>query len=127
MFAIPIPDWTRDAACASVGSDFWFPEKGVNASHAKKVCASCPVQTECGEYALANLERYGVWGGVTERERRKLVDLVACGECGTDFRPQVNRSRTYCSEDCSMAARRRQKAAHEARRPPRPSRRKDAA
>lgn len=64
--------WQDDALCAQVGDDFWFPDKGGSTREAKGVCGRCPVRAECLEYALANDERFGVWGGMSERERRRL-------------------------------------------------------
>lgn len=49
-----------------------FPEKGGSTREAKRVCVGCEVRVECLEYALANDERFGIWGGLSERERRKL-------------------------------------------------------
>ena len=50
----------------------FFPEKGGSTREAKRVCLSCEVRAECLEYALGNDERFGIWGGLSERERRKL-------------------------------------------------------
>ena len=50
----------------------FFPEKGGSTREAKRVCATCEVREECLQYALANDERFGIWGGLSERERRKL-------------------------------------------------------
>ena len=49
-----------------------FPEKGGSTREAKKVCLSCDVRGECLDYALAHDERFGIWGGLSERERRRL-------------------------------------------------------
>ncbi len=51
---------------------FVFPEKGGSTREAKRVCLSCDVRSECLEYALAHDERFGIWGGLSERERRRL-------------------------------------------------------
>lgn len=67
-------DWTADSVCREVDPDLWFPEKGQNAVWAKRICAGCPVTAECLEAALARDERFGVWGGLTERERDQLRD-----------------------------------------------------
>jgi WhiB family transcriptional regulator, redox-sensing transcriptional regulator len=64
--------WQDSAACAEVDPDLHFPEKGGRTREAKKTCKSCFVKAECLEYALDNDERFGIWGGLTERERRKL-------------------------------------------------------
>ena len=67
-----IPEWMSEAACAQIDSDPWFPEKGGSTREVKKICAACPVQTQCLKYALDHDERFGVWGGMSERERRRL-------------------------------------------------------
>ncbi len=64
--------WQTDALCAQTDPESFFPEKGGSTREAKKICASCDVRGECLEYALANDERFGIWGGLSERERRKL-------------------------------------------------------
>ena len=58
--------------CAQTDPEAFFPEKGGSTREAKKVCVGCEVRAECLEYALANDERFGIWGGLSERERRKL-------------------------------------------------------
>ena len=68
------PAWMRDAACVDVGGDLWFPEQGESATAAKKVCGACPVRLACLAYAVQNSERWGVWGGTSERERRRLEE-----------------------------------------------------
>lgn len=65
-------DWMRDASCAGVGGDWWFPEKGEAAKGAKAVCRGCPVRAECLEYSLTCGQTFGVWGGVSERDRRVI-------------------------------------------------------
>jgi len=64
--------WMDRARCAEVGDDFWFPEKGGSTREPKRVCQSCEVRAECLEYALDHDERFGIWGGMSERERRRL-------------------------------------------------------
>jgi WhiB family redox-sensing transcriptional regulator len=64
--------WQTDSLCAQTDPEAFFPEKGGSTRDAKKICTSCEVKTECLEYALANDERFGIWGGLSERERRKL-------------------------------------------------------
>lgn len=64
--------WTADALCAQTDPDEFFPEKGGSTRHAKAICARCPVQAECVDYALDNDERFGIWGGLSERERRRI-------------------------------------------------------
>jgi len=64
--------WQDRALCAQTDPEAFFPEKGGSTREAKKVCTSCEVRAECLDYALANDERFGIWGGLSERERRKL-------------------------------------------------------
>lgn len=69
---LSVPAWYDDALCAQVDNDSFYPEMGGSTRDAKKVCAACDVRAKCLEYALANHERFGIWGGLSERERRKL-------------------------------------------------------
>nr|WP_179390475.1 WhiB family transcriptional regulator [Psychromicrobium silvestre] len=64
--------WQADALCAQTDPEAFFPEKGGSTRDAKKVCGSCNVRSQCLEYALSNDERFGIWGGLSERERRRL-------------------------------------------------------
>ena len=64
--------WMEQALCAQTDPEAFFPEKGGSTREAKKICAQCPVRAQCLEYALANDERFGIWGGLSERERRRL-------------------------------------------------------
>ena len=64
--------WQGDALCAQTDPEAFFPEKGGSTRDAKRICSGCEVKSECLEYALANDERFGIWGGLSERERRKL-------------------------------------------------------
>lgn len=64
--------WQADALCAQTDPEAFFPEKGGSTRDAKRICTTCDVRGECLEYALQNDERFGIWGGLSERERRKL-------------------------------------------------------
>ena len=65
--------WMSDALCAQIDGDLFFPEKGGATREAKQICQRCPVQAGCLDYALQRGERFGIWGGVSERDRRRLV------------------------------------------------------
>lgn len=65
--------WRQRAACRGVDPDVFYPISDEDAEEAKSICRVCPVREACLEYALANRERDGVWGGATERERRRLI------------------------------------------------------
>jgi WhiB family transcriptional regulator, redox-sensing transcriptional regulator len=64
--------WQERALCAQTDPESFFPEKGGSTREAKRVCLACEVRAECLEYALAHDERFGIWGGLSERERRRL-------------------------------------------------------
>lgn len=70
----PAP-WTADAACAGVEPNLFFPTVGENVNPAKAVCATCTVRAECLQYALETHQRYGVWGGMSVKERRHLTPV----------------------------------------------------
>jgi WhiB family redox-sensing transcriptional regulator len=64
--------WQDRALCAQTGADFFFPEPGSSVREAKRICGMCEMRSACLEYALANDERFGVWGGLSEKERQVL-------------------------------------------------------
>jgi len=64
--------WQEKANCMGVDPDLFFPERGASTREAKGVCRGCVVQMDCLEYALANGEKFGIWGGMSERERRRI-------------------------------------------------------
>ncbi len=64
--------WRQRAACRGTDLDVFFPERGETAGPARQVCARCQVRQPCLEYALSNRITHGIWGGLTERERRPL-------------------------------------------------------
>lgn len=70
-------DWREYAACAQADPEAWFPEKGGSVREAKRVCRGCFVREDCLAYALERDERFGVWGGLSERERRRLRRAAA--------------------------------------------------
>jgi WhiB family redox-sensing transcriptional regulator len=65
-------DWQLQALCRQTDPEAFFPERGESAREAKRVCGLCEVRAECLGYALAHDERFGIWGGLTERELRRL-------------------------------------------------------
>lgn len=64
--------WQDMANCLGVDPDLFFPERGASTREAKEVCKGCVVRDDCLEYALANGEKFGIWGGMSERERRRI-------------------------------------------------------
>ena len=70
------PAWMKRAQCRGEDPALFFPSLGGNAAKARAICSICPVRPECLAYALADPESAGVWGGITERERRKLRSVA---------------------------------------------------
>jgi WhiB family redox-sensing transcriptional regulator len=64
--------WQESANCLGVDPDLFFPERGVSIKEARSVCSGCEVRLECLEYALRHGEKFGIWGGMSERERRRI-------------------------------------------------------
>ena len=64
--------WQERANCLGVDPDLFFPERGASTREAKAVCRGCEVRVDCLEYALAHGEKFGIWGGLSERERRRV-------------------------------------------------------
>lgn len=64
--------WQARSNCMGVDPDLFFPERGASTREAKEVCRGCVVREDCLEYALENGEKFGIWGGMSERERRRL-------------------------------------------------------
>ena len=113
---ITLPDpapWMTQALCAQSDPDAWFPEKGDRVGLPRKVCQSCPVQTECLTHAINNGEREGIWGGMTGYQRRAFtkgtVSYQDCPECGAEFIP-TGPGQVFCSRKCSATSRHRRTA-----------------
>jgi WhiB family redox-sensing transcriptional regulator len=70
----PEHSWREDSACSGADSEVFFPpsEDEAAAMAAKKICAACPVQEQCLQYALATNQTEGVWGGLSSGDRRRL-------------------------------------------------------
>ncbi|MGH9014202.1 MAG: WhiB family transcriptional regulator [Acidimicrobiia bacterium] len=66
--------WRQLARCRGIDPEVFYPvSDDDDAAEAKEICALCPVREACLEYALASREKHGVWGGLTERERRRVL------------------------------------------------------
>lgn len=102
--------WQDSAVCAQIGGDIWHPERGTSMKEAKGICADCPVRRQCLQHAIDHDERFGIWGGLSERERRRLkaADQTPSdtGLCGTSQGYQRHRYRNEqaCAE-CRAATR----------------------
>ena len=66
-------EWMARGSCKDVPPQTFFPSDGVGVDEARKICAVCPVSAACLEYALRNRIDHGVWGGASERERRRIL------------------------------------------------------
>jgi WhiB family transcriptional regulator, redox-sensing transcriptional regulator len=66
------PEWQDHAACLGVDPDLFFPTQGEPVGEAKQICRGCQVRETCLEYALRNNLKHGIWGGTSERERRRI-------------------------------------------------------
>jgi WhiB family transcriptional regulator, redox-sensing transcriptional regulator len=66
-------EWMAEGLCANIPPSTFFPSDGAGVDVARRICATCPVQEPCLEYALANRIDHGVWGGASERERRRIL------------------------------------------------------
>jgi WhiB family transcriptional regulator, redox-sensing transcriptional regulator len=66
-------NWRQRSACRGIDPEIFYPPTDEEADEAKAICAICPVRQMCLEHALAAREREGVWGGLTERERRRVI------------------------------------------------------
>lgn len=101
------PDWMADAACRGMDTELFYPGRGESTAEAKAVCAACTVTDECRLSALVEREKFGIWGGLSERERRAArKEIGAVGDrrvarCGTNSRYQQG---CRC-DDCTAARR----------------------
>jgi WhiB family transcriptional regulator, redox-sensing transcriptional regulator len=68
-----VASWRKRAACRGVDPEVFYPLTDEEAVEAKAICDSCPVREACLEHALSAREREGIWGGATERERRRIL------------------------------------------------------
>lgn len=107
---LPVEEWRELANCRGVDPDLFYPERGASGNEAKKVCRGCVVREECLEWALDNVEKFGIWGGLSERERLRirrrrpmLARRCQWSECGGMFTP-TNGRQTCCSPAHTAAA-----------------------
>jgi hypothetical protein len=78
--AIDRPTFWADGACLDLPADWFHPERGESTREAKAVCSGCTVRVECLTWALTNFEKHGIWGGTSERERRRIRRRLALGQ-----------------------------------------------
>lgn len=113
-------DWRSDAACAGTPTAIWFPEAlahggrapdrtpgryDLSYAQARRICQVCPSITQCRDEALTYGEQYGMWGGMTPRERaahhRANGRAGICEQCGIIFSRRDRPRSTTCSQQCS--------------------------
>lgn len=73
---IGAPEWQERAQCAGTDTEAFYPEMGGSGVDAKRICARCEVRKECLDYALSRAEAHGIWGGTSERERRRMLSAA---------------------------------------------------
>ena len=61
-----------EPVCSQTDPEEWFPEKGGSNRFAKEICGRCPLKEPCGQFAIMNKEHHGIWGGLSETQRRRL-------------------------------------------------------
>lgn len=84
----PDLSWQAQSNCVGVDPDIFFPERGASTKEAKAICAACAVRESCLEYALDNGEKFGIWGGTSERERRRLRRIRAANRRTSEAEPR---------------------------------------
>lgn len=95
-FSLQLPgEWAEDAECtrSDVDPNLFYPEMGQHSDKALEVCAKCLVRSECLEYAVRNGEEWGVWGGMSEKPRRRLIARTRRGDVRTSTTVRGNRQR----------------------------------
>ncbi len=80
-------EWMARGRCRAVAPEVFFPSDGVGVEVARRICATCPVKGPCLEYALFHRIEHGVWGGASERERRRIARQRRLEAAGLARRP----------------------------------------
>lgn len=97
--------WQPQGLCRDEDPEIFFVDPGQPAVDAKAICVRCPVISECLEWAIETRQHYGVWGGMTQREResvrrgKKVATIKICGQCQESFIPK-NINQVWCSKRC---------------------------
>lgn len=99
------PEWQADGACREHDGDAWFPGRGESTAKARRICMGCPVREECLAYAEENLIKFGIWGGLSERQRRdrRKGRTMACETCAVEI--PISPTGRWCPP-CAVQARR---------------------
>ncbi|OIN79980.1 WhiB family transcriptional regulator [Mycobacterium malmoense] len=120
LFGTNTEAWTTQARCNGHNPDTWFPHTGQSDLErtAKTICSRCPVTTECLNHALDFDEHYGIWGGLTQTERRRLIrdsrPPTTTPHCGTErgYDAHLRRRESTCTacRDATTKARQNRRA-----------------
>lgn len=86
-YELPPAAWHALGRCREVDPELFFPERGESPARAKRVCGGCKVRAECLAWAMDTGERFGVWGGATESERRQLRAAARSAAAAADSGP----------------------------------------
>ena len=109
-------EWRTRAACKGLPVEWWFTERGdfTNVKRAQRVCADCPVRTDCFNYGLTNSPAVGMYGGKSMYNARKgaVAPVRFCLWCGDSYKGRANTA-LYCSEDCRQARNAAAKTEHD--------------
>lgn len=117
LIGIEAPPWMNDVVCATTDPEVFFPERGGASREAKRVCLGCGVREECLQWAIDNDERHGVWGGMSEHERKRFaagrpVVLPVCALAECDLVVASRRARFCGKPHAQKAASRRYQQRH---------------
>lgn len=94
--------FTSGAACRGHDPAMWYPGEGDSATEAKAICARCAVRTECLQYAIDHAIRDGIWGGMGEKQRRRIPRRsIVCETCHKTFQIERVAPPKTCSPECA--------------------------
>jgi hypothetical protein len=112
-------EWVNEALCAQVGPEdsLWFPDKGQSNKQAKLICAECPVRQQCLQYALDRSEQHGIWGGLSDRERKELKRGIRPPRMKCRKGHDLNEAGTRPNGECAECSRERSRRAYTPRPP----------
>lgn len=107
------PAWQHQGACHDMATEIFFPDRGISTNPAKAICAGCTVRAECLEHSMTQPERFGIWGGLSERERRRIRKVrlhaaratrIDAARCGTRSGYNAHQRRHERACDACLAA-----------------------
>lgn len=91
LIAQLVPPFVKDAKCAEIGGDQWFPEtRGTSVKAARAICRQCPVMEQCREYAVVKYINHGIWGDTSPRERLEIRRQRGLAEPEEEFEDDID-------------------------------------